>query len=189
MNFELNQLANLAQLFLNDCQYVHWNCSGAHFDDIHNVARDYYYRLQVDIDWFIEKAISKGFAISNMTCLQQAVPPEVWQPESSSHYNMTQFIAFLQTKGLDYLEALKNSPQDESEIQSRIDDMINYWSTELEYKNTRRSEEDAEVTEIEQPGIPPIDYATDDTFDDVINDVTLDPTDVFAGIDSKALTL
>jgi len=136
--YTLSQLKNIAWLFYCDLIHVHHYAAGEHFEDIHGLSDHYLAIAYENMDYFAEKAIAKKESVTNGATIQQHVSDDIWMPETSTSYTLDQFIIFLRNKGGDYIEALKNA-RAEPDVKSKIDEMLDFWTSEIEYKNEQKS--------------------------------------------------
>lgn len=132
--------ASVAVLVNNDFHYMHLMSKGKDFDKSHNLAEEYYTKIDEEIDYLMELALEVGAPIYNYNKANNVVPE--YQPEELDAYDYPTIIERLKSKISIYittLEDLRNFT-DNNSIQSRLDDMIRDWEKELFYKLNRRTE-------------------------------------------------
>lgn len=140
---ELNpftRAALVAVLVNNDFHYMHLMAKGADFDKSHNLAQEYYEKIDPEVDYLMELALEVGAPIFNYTLAGEIVDDYV--PESLSEYDYQTLISHLRGKIDDYIVSLKSLRQntDNDSIHSRLDDMVRDWEKELNYRLVRRIE-------------------------------------------------
>lgn len=140
---ELNpftRAALIAVLVNNDFHYLHLNSIGEDFDKSHNLAQEYYQKIEEDVDYLMELALEVHAPIYNYTLAGQIIHDHV--PESEPSYDYPTLIEALKSKIGEYISALQSVREytSDSSIQSRLDDMIRDWEKELNYKLVRRTE-------------------------------------------------
>lgn len=129
-----------AVLVNNDFHYMHFLSSGKDFDKSHNLAQEYYDKIDDEVDYLMELALEVQAPVYNYTVAGQMLPE--YQPESKPSYDYPTLIECLKNKIAEYITVLKelrNSTSDDS-IQSRLDDMVRDWEKELNYRLERRTE-------------------------------------------------
>lgn len=136
----LSEIALIMSLFSNDMKYMHLNATGNDFDRVHFVTEELYKKSAEDTDTLAELAIRNNELVENFTNSGNIVPNEVYLPLiDGMKFDENEFIKYLKLKGDLLLSALrrinKNYPSD---TLSKIDEIIDYWSKEIEYKNNQR---------------------------------------------------
>lgn len=140
---ELNiftKAALIAVLVNNDFHYMHFLSSGKDFDKSHNLAQEYYDRIDDEVDYLMELALEVQAPVYNYTVAGQFVPD--YQPEDKFSYDYSTLIECLKSKITIYIQTLKElrNSTDNDSIQSRLDDMVRDWEKELNYRLNRRTE-------------------------------------------------
>lgn len=132
--------ALIAVLVNNDFHYAHLMSSGRDFDKSHNLAQEYYEKIDGEVDYLMELALEVQAPVYNYTVAGQLIPD--YQPENKPSYDYQTLIECLKSKITIYIQALKElrNSVDNDSIQSRLDDMIRDWEKELNYKLYRRTE-------------------------------------------------
>ena len=158
MNF--TDIYTEALLLANDFKAIHWHAAGSMFDFIHNKAEEFYEKASENADWFAEEAIKAGQKAFNPSEVKSYVDSE-YTPVSVEAVDIQTFIYVSSTLGNKYLESLRGLFQSEpleSWQLSKIDEICEYWDTEINYKlemmkldstDSEASEEDIEDSEIE----------------------------------------
>lgn len=127
-------------LVKNDCHYMHLMSKGEDFDKSHHLTQDYFESLGYVIDIISEMALESGNTMYNYSLAGQIIPD--YAPENLPAYDYPTLIEHLKTKiaiVVASLQTLRESITDTS-IQSKLDDIIRNWESELNYKLNRRSE-------------------------------------------------
>lgn len=134
------QAAMTAVLVNNDFHYMHLLSLGKDFDKSHNLAQEYYTKIEDEVDYLMELALEVGAPIYNYTKAGEVVPE--YQPEDKTSYDYPTLIECLKKKIQVYTITLRNlrNSTDNDSIQSRLDDMLRDWEKELYYKLVRRTE-------------------------------------------------
>lgn len=133
--------ATTAVLVSNDFHYVHLLAKGEDFDKSHNLAQEYYEKIDEEVDYLMELALEVGAPVYNNTYAGQVVPN--YEAESKDSYDYPTIIETIKSKVATYILALKSLREstDDNSIQSRLDDMIRDWEKELNYRLARRTSE------------------------------------------------
>jgi DNA-binding ferritin-like protein len=140
-NFKFVEMAVISFMFRNDLHYLHHYVTGKNFDELHSILEEYYEKALEDFDYFSEKAITFGEKMINMNDLTKVDVTAYWDTISSidNDFDEVQIFRHIKNRGEDYLEALDMIREASPEyVQSDIDTMRSYWSTEIEYKNEQR---------------------------------------------------
>lgn len=140
MENKFTKAALTAVLVNNDMHYMHLLSKGKDFDKSHNLAQEYYEKIDGDVDYLMELALEVGADIYNYTVAGKLLPE--YQIEDRPEYDYPTIIDCLRTKIGVYvtsLQELRNSTE-QSDIQSRLDDMVRDWQKELNYRLVRREE-------------------------------------------------
>lgn len=132
--------AMTAVLVSNDLHYVHLLAKGEDFDKSHNLAQDYYEKVDEEVDYLMELAIEVGAPIYNYSVAGEVVSD--YATEEGDSYDYASTIEVIKNKVAVYITALKDLRQatEDSSIQSRLDDMLRDWEKELFYRLARRTE-------------------------------------------------
>jgi hypothetical protein len=141
MKLTLSQMAYIAALFRNDLHFLHHHVSGVDFDEIHEIAGEYYDKALEDADYFAERAISAGEELVNFSSIHKTDIYSSWNVlhGHESIIGFDEFCKYFDEQGRDYLEALDSlRPNVPDFLQSDIDEIHSYWATEVEYKNVQR---------------------------------------------------
>jgi DNA-binding ferritin-like protein len=147
----LADMAYVAFLWRNDLHWLHHHISGAQFDELHEVFGEYYEKAIEEFDFFSEKAIANGENIINLSRVNNTEIYNSWNPlEESANGDVWNFIdiknanTMLIANGTEYIEALQLCRQNiegKTDIESKIDEFLDYWTTEIHYKAIQRSKE------------------------------------------------
>lgn len=140
-DFKFVEMAVISFMFRNDLHYLHHYVTGKNFDELHEILEEYYDKALEDFDYFSEKAISLGEKMINMNDLTKVDVTTYWDTISSvdNDFDETEVFRKIKTHGEDYLEALDMIREAAPEyIQSDIDSIKSWWSTEINYKNEQR---------------------------------------------------
>lgn len=132
--------AMTAVLVNNDFHYMHFLAKGKDFDKSHNLAQEYYTKIEDEIDYLMELCLEVGAPIYNYTKAGEIIPE--YQPEDKVSYDYSTLIECLKDKIQTYTITLRNlrNATDNDSIQSRLDDMLRDWEKELYYKLVSRTE-------------------------------------------------
>jgi DNA-binding ferritin-like protein len=134
---EFEDMTYIASVFENNLHLMHLYASGDNFDCVHSLCKEYYEKAADEKDYFAEKAITGGVTIDNFSNSKEFVDKAftVIQPKD---FDIKAFAKEFKKEGTDYLNFLKSIKTDNTGIQSTIDSYIDYWTTEVEYKNEKR---------------------------------------------------
>jgi DNA-binding ferritin-like protein len=121
-------------------KHIHFHIKGEKFDTIHNLTESYYNQASWDADYLAELCMEKGQNTPNFSQAAQFIPSAIiaTMPEYNYATAITDMSVYLGA----YVSALQNfrNTIPDSDIQSKLDDMIRFWNKELNYKNKQRFE-------------------------------------------------
>ena len=131
-------LVYTTQAIANDIKYIHWNCCGKNFDNVHTITEDYYNKLNQDLDLFAELALEQpGITLANPSNMTSKID---WSAVDDTNGISTgeawQLIRNLLETLINTLEC--NYDKFSADIQSELDTIIRYWKKELKYKIMHR---------------------------------------------------
>lgn len=127
-----------ASLVANDLKHIHINATGNRFDDIHELAQRYYYKVSEEVDCLCE--LASEITDNNIPNLSLATSLVKYNPLTEIGYDYHLGMVAI-SKVLDgYIEKLKSlrAEIDAPDEHSQLDDFIRFWTKELSYKNDRR---------------------------------------------------
>lgn len=133
-----SKTACAAAVAANDIHHIHFNVKGQGFDKIHMVTDEYYHRLNNEVDDLTELAIEKGHHVPNLTLAGKVIEWPIQSELSYSYDSATRAICKVLSMYVNYLKALRDSA--ESDVASKVDEYIRFWSKELHYKMEHRLE-------------------------------------------------
>jgi DNA-binding ferritin-like protein len=137
-------MSYIAFLWRNDLHFLHHHVSGPQFDELHEIAGEYYDRALADFDWFSEHSIASGKTdLINMSDIQHTSPYKAWNVihNTESVLGLSDFVSYIRDNGRDYIEALRECRKDcgETNLESDIDEMISFWDVQVNYLNEQRA--------------------------------------------------
>ncbi|MCQ2209210.1 MAG: hypothetical protein MJZ34_02850 [Paludibacteraceae bacterium] len=138
VSFSMYQLANIMCLFQNDLLYMHHHAIGDHFDTVHNVTQELYEKAAEQVDTLAEMAIRLGEPINNFNNAQSVISSDIYAPINDGEFDADKMESELNKRGEIVISAMKRCRQYESEIMSKMDELISAWAKEIEYKNVAR---------------------------------------------------
>jgi DNA-binding ferritin-like protein len=142
-NMSLSNMAYVSFLWRNDLHWLHHHIAGPQFDELHELFGEYYEKSLEEFDFFSEKSIAVGDKIINLSKVASSDIYNSWNIlESDGIVNIDVANAMLQANGSDYIEALQMCRQyidGATDIESRIDEFLDYWTTEIQYKANQRN--------------------------------------------------
>ena len=148
---DLNTMSLIMAMFANDLKYMHLNAVGDDFDKIHDIAENLYDKAAEDADTFAELAIRNHLAVFNFNDAQDIIPEEIYKPiHNAENYNMELFKSELSAKGFSVIGELRNIKGYTSEVQSKVDEILDFWSKEIEYKNEARKDDIVKTSSTEE---------------------------------------
>jgi DNA-binding ferritin-like protein len=140
----ITELGYVAYLWRNDLHFLHHHITGVNFDEYHDVAGELYDKALEDFDYFMERGIEKGEAYVNLSHVHETDIYEDWNVIHNNESNISseEFIEYLDENGQDYIDALEivRDSIEDTNIQSTIDDKLDFWKNEILYKNKARME-------------------------------------------------
>ena len=127
-----------AVLLTNDLKYIHINGCGNHFDRIHSITDEYYWRSNGESDYLMELCMENSINIINPTLANTYLKD--WKPECDHNYTFETAMVKIKEKITLYIESLEmlRDSMTQSDTQSWLDDTIRYWKKESGYKMERR---------------------------------------------------
>ena len=128
-----------AVLAKNDLHHIHLHIVGESFDKIHKITNELYDSLENDIDKLAELAMELNENCPNFSVATQLLP--AWQIASKDYYSYTEAVSTIEVVIGNYIASLKELrtlSESRPDIQSLLDELIRYWSKELNFKNKQR---------------------------------------------------
>lgn len=116
-------------------QDLHWNSFGQRFMRIHTMLDDYIEKSFSDIDVIAEIALRTHQYVENPVNLVKLIEPMISETTNIDSRDAIQYTKNIIDKLLATLEFYY--PNVPHEVQSILDEWINYWKTEADYKLTR----------------------------------------------------
>lgn len=139
IDFDLCDLANLMSMFAHDLLFIHHHAIGDKFDTIHKITGDLYEKALKDLDSLSEKAISCHEKIGNFALLEHSISDVYGEVIEKEEIGWLDFIKLLEEKGNIIVDALRSVREDyPRDIISMIDNLVDSWDTEINYKNAAR---------------------------------------------------
>lgn len=130
----------IATLLANDFWYIHLYSKDEDFDKSHALTQNYYYKLSDEADDLMELAIQEGYDIVNPNTVASMFPEYTVESDTSySYFDVVQGAKEKLSLYIDALKAVRNST-DKTDIQSKIDSMLERWNKEVSYRLARRSD-------------------------------------------------
>lgn len=129
------------QAIANDIKYIHWNCCGQDFDQIHEITESYYSKLNEQIDLFAEIALEQpGVTLASPSKMASKIDwPCLDDTNCIGSNDAWQYIRNLIQTLITELQF--NYDKFDSDIKSEIDTAVRHWKSELGYKIVRRLED------------------------------------------------
>lgn len=131
-------------LAANNIHYIHWYVKGKKFDTVHEMANEYYSKLQDAVDDIAELCLQHNIKIPNPSDVAIDRDGVVLRDNDGFSYReaITQMSVEI-TRYLNYIKKLadSSSTNDVRNEQSKLDDIVAYWSKELNYKIKNRLKE------------------------------------------------
>lgn len=119
----------------NNIQYIHWNCRGDKFKTIHDLTQEYYNQLNEEFDFMAELNLQHGLSMGN-ACVEYFRDNVL----NDAPYAYQDALVAIRAQLKIYIEMLNDTSKALETFrgdQSKLDDMIAYWSKELDYKLSR----------------------------------------------------
>lgn len=129
---EYSKITYYAALFANDLRHIDLHAAGPSRDDIRNVSESLIYEVTSNFEDLAKLAIIHGEKVGNINAIRSYVPDTEWHSPEEDAIDFNMFVQYLNTNGLQYLNALKTVSDKE------IADRISYWETEILYNNGQR---------------------------------------------------
>ena len=129
----------LAIVISNDFWYMHLYSKDEDFDKSHQLTGQYYNNLADQADTLMEWAIQEGYPVLNNNTALAAFPEYVI--EEDVEYSYFEIVERSKSKLSIFINALRELRNftDNSGIQSKIDEWLQYWDKEVNYKLARRT--------------------------------------------------
>lgn len=116
----------------NNLLYIHWNCKGDKFKQIHEITEEYYDKVNKEFDFIAELNLQHGLSVGN-PCIEYFRENVL----DNAPYEYQDAIEAMKSQLSTYIEVLTDLSKCLEEFrgdQSVLDDMIAYWTKELDYK-------------------------------------------------------
>lgn len=132
--------ALIACLVSNDLKHIHLHSCGSQFDRIHDIAQEYYDKVSEELDYLCELALEFGEDLPNLTQAGSIMTEYSIETDNKYDYDyaISEMSSIISTY-INWLCVAKDYSEDHTDVQSYLDDEIRYWSKELNYKLSRRS--------------------------------------------------
>ena len=129
----------MAVLLANDFWYMHLYSKDEDFDKSHKLTEEYFSRLYYDADALMEFTVQEGYPVINPNDVKNAFTS--YTIENNSEYSYFDIVARAREKLSVYIEILREVRNftTKSNIQSKLDSMLELWDKELNYKLARRT--------------------------------------------------
>ena len=124
----------------NNFKHIHLNVCGRKFDNIHGLADELYTHYNYSADGFFEMAMESTSKLDNPN--NAAKYCSDIRVEDDDNYNYEKACLAMKENlmhALDYLKTARESADNRSDIQSKIDEELSYTNKQLNYFMRRRS--------------------------------------------------
>ena len=124
----------------NNFKHIHLNVCGRKFDNIHGLADELYTHYNYSADGFFEMAMESKSKLDNPN--NAAKYCSDIRVEDDDNYNYEKACLAMKENlmhALDYLKTARESADNRSDIQSKIDEELSYTNKQLNYFMRRRS--------------------------------------------------
>lgn len=136
----LDRTLAMAVVVGNDIHYMHFLAAGEDFDKSHLLAQEYYERLNDEADYLAELSLEYQTTVVNYNNALSML--DNYEIEDNVVYDYATIINHIidrLTRYTNSLNELRNTI-DDSDVQSKLDDMLRYWNKEIKYKLARRTQ-------------------------------------------------
>jgi DNA-binding ferritin-like protein len=142
---QLIKLALLLHLLMDDMHYIHFNCRGRGFRNIHSLAKDYYEKLQNDFDEIVELCMSYGMQVPNPIKAAQLL--QYLPLCSDKPFGYKESVALMQQRLRGLVNFLYQLHPEIEDINAkiRIEDLIKEWHKEVNFTLNRMMSEVCEL--------------------------------------------
>lgn len=132
--------AAFAVVLANDFWYMHLYAKDADFDKSHSLSHNYYSMLYTDADILMELAIQEGYDVVNPNEVLSVFPD--FTPEHQTAYSYFELVKLAEVNLRRYIECLRDlrATVTKTDVQSKLDGIIEYWNKEVNYRLARRSD-------------------------------------------------
>lgn len=134
----LNRCALAATCLANNMKHVHLHVSGPRFDSLHEIAQNYYDKAGEDADQLFELALEQGEKVDNPAYANANLN---WHICVEDNYNSKDALETISDNIKHYLGYLLRTRENQDnfvQVNSVLDNIIQFWSLELGYKMKRR---------------------------------------------------
>lgn len=126
--------AYTASLFAQDLQTISLHAVGSDFDKIKSIVDDLHKAAMEDATILSEAAVANGEKVDNMSNAKNYITD--YESLSDDAFDFAKAVESIKTQGQVYFDTLTSTEADS--WQSVIDDLIQFWAKELNYKNAAR---------------------------------------------------
>jgi DNA-binding ferritin-like protein len=139
---DYSDMATAAFLMMCDMWSMHHNVEGPTFAEMHEMFDEYYSdEMKAEVDYFSERVKQHDMPLANWSRVADSRMYQFWEPfDPAAGKNDWRGISEeLDRLGKDYVEAMRMWRENAtSEEQSKVDEFLDFWSNEVEYKNKQR---------------------------------------------------
>lgn len=139
---KLENIAIMMHCFANDLLYIHHHACGDSFDTIHSVTADLYEKAIKDVDNLCEMSIRVNEDIPPLSLSLDILAEQglEWPVIIDKSITYLKFVDMLQCNGELILDALRSVEPNlySKDVYNKIDEVLDFWSTEILYKNIAR---------------------------------------------------
>lgn len=158
-----SEFTYISILFSNDLKFIKLHATGYSADELRLIANSLAIYTETTADEFSKLAIMKQEGVDSFSNVKNYIDESVWKPETDEVYTMDKFVQFINTKGRDYLDSIKELKKIDPE-NPEILNIESFWTEEIEYKNASRM-----LKEVEDTKEPQGDAINPDTTDAFAN--------------------
>ena len=133
------QVALLCHLGFQNLLYMHWNCVGSSFEEIHNLTQESSYMLQSFCDRYMELAMEGNISkINPINAIDSFPDYNVQDKEQYNFKDVIEIITDIYTDIIESLTEIVNLPSITSDIKTGINSDIRRLTSEINYRNSAK---------------------------------------------------
>lgn len=155
-----SEFTYISILFSNDLKFIKLHAAGHLADNVRDIAESLAVYTEATADEFSKQAIMRQEGVDCFSNVKNYIDESVWKPETDEIFTMDKFVNFLNTKGRDYLDAIKDLRKEDNE-NIELTNIESFWNEEINFKNASRM-----LTVLEDTKEPQGDAINPDTQDE-----------------------
>lgn len=136
---KISHLGYMCILASNDMYHIHLHCIGKKFQEIHQYAEEYHYKLVQDADTWFELALEGLDAIPNINTALDIIPE--WNVVTDLSFNFNTAFKYIEDTLsciVNQMKVIRNTQGITTDLESLLDDKIRHYTKEVNYFINRK---------------------------------------------------